>query len=390
MNESEILNLMTSIEEARSKLEESIPYQINPFDLWNPTEPQTSRVLTQILDYEYLGEKTILNSLATYLNNEFHTTFCFKNPKIIREACTLDGRFIDILIWDSDSDQAIIFENKIWNAVDQDEQLYAYFNYVKDQLHITAKNIKVLYFTLDGQKCPTEDSLGNLNRSDYICFNAQEHLIPWLKKDVIPQLHNKEIFLKASIELFCNFLQGYLNDNQNVESKIKAMINEKIENQNIVELSKTCNNVDLIREQLYNKLNEKIKEEVISILHAHNIPVIDDSVGIDYATSFIGFQIAVENWQKCTITYEVERYSLFHGIKKNSNDTTIDERTYNILSEKLNNWKRSYWWPCWQYNNYKLEDIIHWLGNNPKQFADIIKKEIDDILNPLQNENLDL
>lgn len=107
MNESEIFNLITSIEVARSKLEESIPHQINPFDLWSPNEPQTSRVLTQILDYEYLGEKTILYSLAAYLNNKFHTTYCFKNPKIIREACTLDGRFIDILILDRDSDQAI-------------------------------------------------------------------------------------------------------------------------------------------------------------------------------------------------------------------------------------------------------------------------------------------
>lgn len=392
MNESEILNLMTSIEEARSKLEESIPYQINPFDLWSPNEPQTSRVLTQILDYEYLGEKTILNSLATYLNNKFHTTFHFKNPKIIREACTLDGRFIDILIWDKDSKQAIIFENKIWNAVDQNEQLYAYFNYVKEYLHIPVENIKVLYFTLNGIKKPNEYSLGNLKSLDCICFNAQQHLIPWLKDNVIPQLHNKEIFLKASIELFCNFLQERLNDNRNLESNITDMISEKIENQSIVELSKVYNNIELVREQVYKKLNEKIKNEIVSVLQAHNIHAIEDSIRIEYETSCIGFQIEVENWKKCTITYEMANHTLSYGIKKNSNDATIDERTYNILSEKLNNWQRNYWWPCWRWiKDYNLEDIIRWLGNNPEQFADIIKKEVHDILMPLQDEsNLDL
>lgn len=68
----------------------------------------------------------------------------FKNSSVTREK----GR-IDILITDEESKKAVIIENKINNAVDQDRQLPGYYDYVTSNGY---EVVTIVYLSLHGQK----------------------------------------------------------------------------------------------------------------------------------------------------------------------------------------------------------------------------------------------
>jgi len=78
--------------------------------------------------------------------------FDFENATVIRERAN-----IDILVIDEKSKKAIIIENKINNAADQQRQLPKYYNHIKSNYTVSA----IVYLTLDTSKRPDKNDWTN-------------------------------------------------------------------------------------------------------------------------------------------------------------------------------------------------------------------------------------
>ena len=95
---------------------------------------------------------------------------------------------IDLLIKERKS-YAIVIENKIWGAPDQEKQIEKYIDYVIDT-GIPKRRIFVIYLTSDGNKRVSDISftdkakkhLGCSGKSNgrFICVNFKDDIMPWL------------------------------------------------------------------------------------------------------------------------------------------------------------------------------------------------------------------
>lgn len=100
--------------------------------------------------------------------------------------CTREKDRIDVLIKDEHSHKAIIIENKINNAVDQNRQLARYDNILEDQEYEVDA---IVYLTLDGKKEPDYSNWGN---------------------EEINEIKNKIIILAAFDHTEKDLIQGWL------------------------------------------------------------------------------------------------------------------------------------------------------------------------------------
>lgn len=115
----------------------------------NQLENFHSDVIASLLQPKGLhGEDNLfLIEFLTYLNKYYNLKIelnDFQKPIVKRES----GR-LDILIFDEESKKAIIFENKINDAPDMDEQLIRYYKWCKEH-HLDT--IAILYISLQGLK----------------------------------------------------------------------------------------------------------------------------------------------------------------------------------------------------------------------------------------------
>jgi len=134
--------------------------------------------------------------------------------------------YIDILI--KDKTNAIIIENKICWAKDQDNQLINYVNTVK-QMGIQYNNIYAVYLTNDGtNKIDYEEDLVDLiGIKRFIQINYKNDLLMWFK-----QINkNMTLNLDDYISYLCNYLIGD-EDKQPIEYKAFENILKTLQKEN--------------------------------------------------------------------------------------------------------------------------------------------------------------
>ena len=126
------------------------------------------------------------------------------NPIITQEICR-----IDLWVRAKDKKYAIIFENKIYNAVDQEAQLSRYIDKtIADGF--TPNNIFVVYLSQLG-KDPDPQSWGNWAQTfstRYLKLSFNEDILNWLQQDVLPNIREKDVFLKTAICQYIDYLEG--------------------------------------------------------------------------------------------------------------------------------------------------------------------------------------
>lgn len=149
----------------------------DPFNVFSVLRKETdevhlhSRFLHALLDYRSSPDSPRKN-LADFLRSVVHIdNFDPDSATVCREI-----DYIDILIRDRSSMQAVVIENKIW-AGDQHKQLWRYAKKLKKQGYTP----HLLYLTLDGHD-PSEDSVRGLDPKCVKCISYKEDLPPWLKR----------------------------------------------------------------------------------------------------------------------------------------------------------------------------------------------------------------
>ena len=205
------------------------PYHINIIRELHDNENAHSRILMQLLRYKdgdrYPILESFIHNMGTVGNIEPEIDVI--NPQITNERERIDG------LIEETNKYAVIVENKIWGAADQNNQIERYVDAVIRH-GIPEERIFVIYLTKDGLKLVSDWSLTEktkgILKERFIPMNFKHHILPWLKEDVLPNCKMKEEFLHSAVHQYIDYLEDIngLHDYQKQAQKntIKKILKE--------------------------------------------------------------------------------------------------------------------------------------------------------------------
>lgn len=257
-----------------------VPYHLNLIDELHINENGHSRILYKLLEYRNPnGDYIFLKSLLKYIskNCEAFEKICVTNPKITQELCR-----IDLWVRDRAGGYAIIFENKVYNATDQEAQIARYIECTQSNGYPLDK-IFVVYMPQMDDKDPVDDSWGEYKEvfaSRYVKFSFRDGVLPWLKSEVLPSIPDKDKLLKSAIEQYVNYLEGLFKQRES-DKQLYIMIENYIKEKlglnddpfaNKKKLERKIEELDEVRQylvkmkddyktQIFEQWNEKLKQD---------------------------------------------------------------------------------------------------------------------------------
>jgi metal-responsive CopG/Arc/MetJ family transcriptional regulator len=155
----------------------------------------------------------------------FGTTFHseIEKPIIKAEVEVKNMKRIDILVYEKGK-YALVFENKIWDAVEQENQLQNYIDGMKEpEYGFTDEQIYIVYLPSVEGHGPTQVSWSEGVKKSfekrYRSISFREGIIKWLESTEIQQI-DEEYFVHSRF-LFLDFLKRKFNltETSNMENK---------------------------------------------------------------------------------------------------------------------------------------------------------------------------
>lgn len=266
MEKQELEDLLNFSKEFRKKKEEEekkLPYHVNVIDELHINENGHSRVLTKLLQYKNeKNEYEILQSLLDYIKQKNKN---FENIKITNPKITQEKERIDL--WVRDEKYAIIFENKVYNAEDQDAQICRYIEKTRPYVNNDTQ-IFVIYLSRDGKE-PDPQSWGEYKKdfkSRYVNLSFRYDILPWLK-ELQKKLgeKSKEKYLQSAILQYIDYLEGNkmfrtgsIYENMNME--LDKLIEDHYTINDIEKLLNDKENIALVVEQMNRLCNKKFEK----------------------------------------------------------------------------------------------------------------------------------
>ncbi len=184
------------------------PYHLNIIEELHINENAHSRILAKLLQYKDQERKYVfLESLLEYINDKEGSSCDFSKINIVYPEITQEKDRIDVLIRNKDS--AIIIENKICGAVDQDKQLSRYIDRIQKKEY-SKDDIYIVYLTKYYQSPSSDTWSSKREESEYsarfLNLSYMYDILLWLKKelDILPC---KEIELRSALEQYVNYLK---------------------------------------------------------------------------------------------------------------------------------------------------------------------------------------
>lgn len=251
----EVFTLVKDINDFVNAKKKNLPYNINVIDELHANENAHSRILRKLLQYQdSFYRYRILESLLHYISllegKEKFAKIDIQKPDI-----TSEKERIDLWIRDNSTKYAIILENKIKGAIDQDAQLARYIQSTR-QSGFKDDNIYVIYLPSDEHE--PADYSWKYNNKDYkeffkdryVNLSFKSHILPWLKEEILPNCIIKEELLISAIKQYIDHLEGlfWMRPSQ------KKMIMDK-------ELLKCIGlNTDLSFAEQYHEFDKKLTE----------------------------------------------------------------------------------------------------------------------------------
>ena len=255
---SEIIALIETFNRQYEKELEKVPYNLCLLDLCGANENAHTKILVQLLKYKANETHPFLESLLERWFRNKNLKFNYKELEI-----SFNKDFIDGLI--KDDQKAVIVENKIHYAPDQNQQIKGYVEKVEAKFRIDRNNIYVVYLTRYGDKkvtdnsCPKDlkEKLGGFVESNY-CYD----ILPWLKENVLPNCKLKDENLIAALMQYINHLEGLCGQRScdGMEEKLRELLKQELgfrqTREKYHELNTMIDKVDTLRLSL-----EKIRQE---------------------------------------------------------------------------------------------------------------------------------
>ena len=227
MQDEKIVFILEEYLKAKAEHESKQCFNLNLIDELHANENAHTRILLKMLSYELGGKKIILEKFINKINDhisdsEMQINFSGKS-QIYGQYYSLDGYIKSSDGW------AIIIENKINGAADQQKQIDRYIETVKNE-GITTDKIYVIYLTYDGTKKVWEGSFtkdGNVlgyiddNKTGrFVELNYRDDILPLLREVSLP---DEESILKSAIMQYIDYLEGQFGIRKSEKEYNKAM-----------------------------------------------------------------------------------------------------------------------------------------------------------------------
>lgn len=197
----------------------------------NIVENSHTNLLMRLLQYRNKYGYVFLEdfiSLAGFNISIENKDVLFKTEYPVGSDSGKKGR-IDGIIYQN-GNFAIIIENKINHAGNQDKQIKRYIDNILKYGIVDKDHIFVVFLTRDGVETPDEESLSYMQglgicdsvKDDiisgprYFPCSYSQHILDWLRDDVTPLVPQKDIVLNAGLIQYTDYLERILGFGQNV------------------------------------------------------------------------------------------------------------------------------------------------------------------------------
>lgn len=211
--ETTFISLLTSMKQHENLLK----YNLNLIDELHADENAHTRIFIKLLSFEKDCQKVFLQYFFNQINADNNSRS--KIPETIDDYEIYSQHdFIDAYILSRKHKVAIIVENKINWAPDQDKQIERYINTAKGE-GCNAKDIYCIYLTDDGSKLVSDWSLTENAKHDldygtpnsrFIDLNYKNHILPFLKNllKILQSGKEKEPKLESALIQYIDYLEG--------------------------------------------------------------------------------------------------------------------------------------------------------------------------------------
>ena len=431
----DLIKLLNEYNIEYSRLKQSLPYHLNVIDELHINENAHSRILCKLLQYQSeSGKYDFLESLLNYIvknkSVESFSNIEIKSPKITQEIERID-------LWVKDKDYAIIFENKVYDANDQEAQIARYINKTK-VCDFEYEKIYVIYMPSTGECEASEqtwiDNSDPKNPKDlkenfqerYVKLSFREDILDWLKEHVLPNIKYKDQYLLNAILQYIDYLEG-LFDKRNInkimnmelnqflekeikrelktngevsaEKKLEILTRKEGEIQNLLnfinEKKKDVNNIIVIDKwgRLTENTFKTIAEEVAEIMNKEGYQI-ESRISYNQETSELWIQFYQEGWDLSIIIAKKEHpdHSAFIYIGK-QNERNVDEKYY--AGQKIFNYRSAAEKPShpygWEWiDSYHYKPIAFYNAIMDGSFKEYLKGEVSKILGNIKEYNLSM
>ena len=356
------INVLSELVAKKLREEQAkLPYHINIIDIIGANENAHSRILEHLLKQYTNGKFEILENLLKYI---IATNQCF-NLNVNTPRIKAEKERIDILI--KDKEYAIIFENKIHNAIDQEAQLSRYIEKV-NEMGYRKEQIYILYLPRDDGKSPNDDSWGKYKemfKDRYMRLTYRNHILPWLRDFLLPNIRIRDIYLKSCIEQYIDHLEGLFslrNIQVNMNKELKKQISEVLNlstssEKNHSILLEKMKEVDHVRDQLaiiQSEIEKECWQEWLKRFDADFnglklINGLDNSrnpnVGVEFSWNGIIFRVKIQK--------DVKNNTIYYGIGRHFEGENIAGDLQETINHLLEDFKSSTWWHGCKYTSFE-------------------------------------
>lgn len=348
--------------EVYNKEKDKLPFHINLLDEIWANENAHSRIFKQILKFKRGNKYEILECFLKYLNIIDDCNLKINHPVISSEKMK-----IDVLI--RDKAYAVIIENKIHYARDQESQIARYITKVK-QLGYYDEQIYIVYLTRDNGKVINRQSW-KYNKVDYkelyldrfFHLSYKMDILPWLKKDILDICTKEDKYLESAIVQYIDYLEGLFNQRK-IQTKMNAELKKHISS--VLELNSTPENnlskLEMKAKEL-EKVQSNLNELIIStekecwnywlLKFKADFPEFDIIDGInekDYRK--LGVLVEIRGY-KFSALIEKHKESIYFGLGIHEASDDIEECVDDFLKPFIRGYKNNEWWYGYKYTSFK-------------------------------------
>lgn len=369
-----ISTLASEIASLINLTKQKTPYHINLLDLIRANENAHSRILGAFLRAQSGSSYEILDSFVKKFFAERFT------EEIVAPVFFNEKHRIDLLIAESGK-YALIFENKIHNAVLQKNQLARYIEAMKKD-GFSESQIYVIYLPpneynepnaccwkspegccehCDRQNIPPECQHLNsykeafAERFAYLTF--RNDILPWLKDDVLPNCKVKDTYLQSALMQYIDYLEGLFDlriTNHILNMEIKEYIRQTLNlsdnpeqdyttlKHKIEDVNKVLNQLSVLKDEIEAACWQKWREQLK--LRYPECRLIGGIGNVGVALSIKG--------KECAILIAKEANTIYYGIRCENIDAEIKKFICPIL-EDIGGFQENQWWYGWKYTSFE-------------------------------------
>lgn len=392
-----IFNLLDDFIGKYDEEKERMPFHFNVIDELHINENANTRILIKLLQYQKSKKYPILESFINNISKITRMEFKIHNPKLL-----INKGFIDGLIEDKCGKYSIIIENKIYGAVDQNNQIERYIK-TENKKGFDIKDIYVIYLTKDGTKKVSDYSLSKETKKKlgdkYISINYENHILPWLKNEITPMLLNEK-YISSALTQYIDYLDGLLelrNENIEMKKELNSYLEEKLKLENdsienykilsskISEVEKLDESLKELRDYYVQDISQKY---IINKFGRFNAKY-NFEISSEVSNDSIYIELINSDWKKCSIVFQTEDQNNFLGIALKNEDKPLSQKVKNKLFE-IEDYESNKWWPIWKYaiENLRYINDDFWILVKNGDLERYLKEEISKIMEVVKDNDL--